>query len=220
MKRHASTRPTQQPRRLVTPRAERGVTLLETLIALLIFTVALLGLAALQATAVRAQSGVSARMTIASSIADISERLRSNFDAINGVQVGNAISTGYQYAQSFNDQAAPPAVSRNCLSLTCTREERATFDLESWRILVRNSMPQGSVLVSGSARNGLDVTIMWFDNSFTERNAAADDVDLDASLTSPVCPSPAGAAALMRFCCPAAAAAPAGVRCYNAKVIP
>lgn len=204
---------------------QRGITLIETMIALLVFGLAMLGLAGLQAAAVNSQTGVWARSAVTAAVVDISERMRANFDAVNGVvNASNIPATGYVYAQTFAQQtAAAPSLTRDCLAVTCTTAERATFDVESWRRNVRAAMPNGSVLITGTARNGFDVTVMWTDKSFTNSVAQADDVNVDNLGSSEVCPNapdPATQRELLRFCCPAAAAAPAGVRCYNARVIP
>jgi type IV pilus assembly protein PilV len=58
--------------------------------------------------------------------------------------------------------------------------------------------------------SGIGATLMWFDK---------DNVDNTGNLLStPVCDA-ATTGAAARVCCPAAAAAPAGVRCINTLVV-
>jgi type IV pilus assembly protein PilV len=213
---------------------QSGLTLIETLISILVFSIAMLGIAALQAAATRAQSGVWARGAVSVLVSDLSERMRANLDGINGVSVTTVggtgstslLATGYEYVDTFAAQqvAIPaPAVDCNAAGAACTPAQRADFDMLIWRNLVRRSLPNGAVMVGGTALTGMDVTIMWLDKDFTARNTTnADDVALDDLSTTNTCPAAGAAAseAQRRFCCPTSAAVPAGVRCYNTVILP
>ena len=114
------------------PRRLRGATLIETLIALLIFALGMLGIAGLLAATVRYQSGNTARNNISLTISDLSERIRSNVAGANGfssVVAGTStivLGTGYVYTSNFGAQSSKPAVySIDCSTTACTQAQRA-----------------------------------------------------------------------------------------------
>lgn len=217
------------------PVTQRGLTLVETLVSILVLSIAILGIAGLQAAATRAQSGAWARGAISVLASDLSERMRANIDGVNGVAVTtvggtgsvSTLATGYEFVETFaNQQSSIPAPSVSCGSTTvvCTPSQRAEFDMSTWRSLVRRTLPNGSVLVGGTALTGMDVTIMWLDKDFTQRNTTnATDVALDDLSTTNECPAIGASTstdAQRRFCCPSIAAVPPGVRCYSMVLFP
>ncbi len=204
---------------------QRGVTLIETLIALLIFAVGMLGIAGLLSATVKYQSGNASRANVTLNISDIAERIRTNVAASNGfssIAAGTTtatVGTGYNYAATFATQAADVAdPSPDCATTVCTQVQRATYDLIMWRQLLKRTLPGGSGLISGNVTSGFDVTVMWFDKDLVQGNDSEFTDDLQTNQTCSASDNPT--AAISRFCCPEAASAPAGVRCYNAKVIP
>ena len=206
-------------------RKVRGATLIETLIAMLIFALGMLGIAGLLAATVRFQSGNAARSNISQNISDISERIRSNVAGANGyssIVAGTStviVGTGYVYNDSYATQgAAVGSISPNCSTTVCTQAARATYDVKMWRQLLKDTLPGGAGIITGNVTNGFDVTVMWYDKDAVQGNDAAftDEVQSNQTCTGSEDPTKP----IARFCCPSDASAPAGVRCYNAKVIP
>lgn len=196
-----------------TQRAQ-GVTLIEVMIAILILSFALLGIAGLQITAAKYKIDTWARAAASTLISDLSERVRVNTDSagssfFTGVNVASAYAISDTWA---TQQAASFTVSTNCETASCSSADRATYDLLVWRQKVRDAMPQGAAMISGTRRDGLDVTLMWMDKELI--NPA--DKTLAASTT---CTGNESGMA-QQTCCPSAAAVPSGVRCARFTFVP
>lgn len=207
---------------------QAGVTLVEVLVSLVILSVALLGIAGMQAMTTSYQQNASTRATLAFQLNDLTARMRSNLTQVAGYDAA-ATSSGYSFSQSWTDQqTALTAPSKLCgtesSAVACTAGERATYDLYMWRKQVRESIPQGSVMLGGNLGNGITVSFMWFDKDNLNGGA------LRAVVACPASYDPNsllgkdvvnGDATLDRqVCCPAAASAPNGVRCANFTVLP
>jgi type IV pilus assembly protein PilV len=207
---------------------QHGASLIEVLVAILIFSIGMLGVAALTNAAIRYQSGNVARGAVAASIQDYADRLRGNLDDANGFSANPTSSTassvtgtGYVYVDTYSTQKSGSIAfptSPNCALTKCTPAELSNYDLSAWRIALRDNLPGGAGFVTGDVRNGFDVTVMWFDKDLTSSNDSAFTDAPEASRTCNAADSPNSAAA--RFCCPQAAGAVAGVRCYTTKILP
>lgn len=93
--------------------------------------------------------------------------------------------------------------------------ELAAFDLWEMRSAARRQMPQGALQISGDAAQGMVATYMWFDKDNTDTDA----VGAATLKSAPTCVATMNAIE-QQSCCPAAAAAPAGVRCLNLRFVP
>jgi type IV pilus assembly protein PilV len=103
-------------------RSQSGFTLLEVLIALLVLSIGLLGLAALQTTGLRSNQMASMRTLATQFTYDITDRMRSN-----PVGVANG---EYPIARNENPAATPATI--------------AETDLAEWRADVVNRLPDGT----------------------------------------------------------------------------
>ncbi|VAW91552.1 hypothetical protein MNBD_GAMMA21-1082 [hydrothermal vent metagenome] len=112
-----------------------GFTLLEVMIALVIFSIGLLGLAGMQAAGIR-NNQISYTRTVATQLAyDMADRIRNNPTA--------------------NYAAAVPAAVPNCVTGTCTSPELASFDLMEWNTAINNPAINPAIKNSASPlRNG------------------------------------------------------------------
>lgn len=199
---------------------QAGATLIEALVALLIFAIGMVGIAGLMVAAIKYQTGNEARLHVSSALNDLSERIKVNVSGAKGYSaiVGGVIvaGTGYQLAETYAAQTSATAAtySPDCSTAACTNAQLADYDLAKWRNLLRATLPGGAGYITGDVTNGFDVTVMWFDKSAVDAN----DVELNnVACTTTVADQTKPQS---RFCCPTDAAAPKGVRCYTAKVIP
>jgi type IV pilus assembly protein PilV len=132
------------------PRLQSGFTLLEVMIALVIFSIGLLGLAGLQAGGLRSNTQAQLRTIAVIQTYDMAERIRAN---PRGVEDGDY--------NAFDD-ATPTA--GDCISATCTAAEMATYDYYEWEISTQNVLPSGhgtvTSAVAGTTRL-FTVTVMW-----------------------------------------------------------
>ncbi len=103
---------------MLRPRSpQRGLTLIEVLIAVLVLAVGLLGIAGLQSAAL-SNNLISYQYTQASSLAQaMIERMRANRD---GVLSGAYVLTA---------AASPPAAAVNCATSACTSAQQAQWDI-------------------------------------------------------------------------------------------
>lgn len=201
-----NARPAQRIRR----RADRGATMIEVLVAILILSIGMLGIAGLQVASMKYSQGGWARAAVASGLSDFADRIRAN----PGSTIAAYAVAGDYTAQRTALLANTVVAAKDCeaAAAVCTAAELADFHLVQWRLSIDASMPGSAALVTGDRAAGYTTTVMWFDKAFLKK----DGVTLDDS--APCVAGVTGTAA--RNCCPAAANALAGVRCTNMVVVP
>jgi type IV pilus assembly protein PilV len=195
---------------LQSARQQRGATLIEALVSILLFSLGLLGIAGLQVNALAFQKSSWATNRIAEISNDIGERMRAN---PAGVELGS-----YVYAANYATGKAATLPKSNCRTTsagaTCTGVQIANDDLSQWLTKAQTALPQGSAQITGSATLGYTVTVMYLDKESTD--TAAENYAL---LASPTCTSTSSGMA-WRNCCPDTAAVPDGVKCYRSFIQP
>ena len=126
-------------------RTDQGFTLVEALVALVVLSVGLLGIAGLQLIGLKANKGSATRTQAVYLAYDIIDRMRAN--------PGDAITLKYNIA----------------LTATPAGGTVAGDDLVGWRSSISNALPPGSVTPSGSVAfdgttNMVTVKIVWDDS--------------------------------------------------------
>lgn len=120
--------------------SQRGVTLLENMVALLILSVGLLGMAGLQVFTLRGESSTTFRLRAMQQAQDMADRMRSNIGAIynnpNGPQYTN-----------ISPSSVPAA--KDCMSTLCDATELAAYDIEQWQTLNNELLPGKAGVVGG-----------------------------------------------------------------------
>jgi type IV pilus assembly protein PilV len=145
--------------------SQSGSSLIEVLVALLLLSFCLLGLARLMAGNLRShtESVIQANLNLLAN--DALGRIRSNPSELPGSGAGN----GYHFAASWIAQQSTieATPSPNCITSACTNAERASFDLWQLRSSARALLPQGALsLVSNShstPNSGWILSLYWFD---------------------------------------------------------
>lgn len=191
------------------PAAQRGSTLIEVLVAILILSIGLLGIAGLQASSLRFSQGGWARAAVATSLSDFAERVRTNPDTTTTAYLLNS-----DYATQQSDIDGGKVVAgKDCDAVTCTPNELADHQLVQWRLALARDLPGGAGFVSGSRSTGYVVTAIWLDKNR---------LDAGGALEKPENCDPAFELARARHCCPAGAGVDntGGIRCTNMVVIP
>ena len=100
---------------------QRGVGLLEVLIAVLVLAVGLLGFAAMQTQALRANFETMQRAKASMYANDMFDRMRSN--------ISKATSSDAYLRDFYGDL---PAVKKDCQTTSCDTDELAAWDLNDW----------------------------------------------------------------------------------------
>lgn len=165
--------------------SQRGFSMIEVLVTMLIVTLALLGTAGLQAYSMRLNQGAQFRTQAVFLAADLAERMEANpAGAIPGATTpmgGYASSWDYTTSGAY-DQSSLLAVCAG----TCASQDLANFDKSQWQNAVAATLPQVSWVVCVDADlNGVcdtsppttdpttyTITISWVDRRADTGNKA------------------------------------------------
>jgi len=136
-------------------RKQDGFTLLEVLIALLVLSIGLLGLAALQTLGLRSNQMASMRTLATHYAYDMTDRMRANPEGVDA----------NQYIFTYNP-GSPPAYppTTDCRTETCTPAEMAEFDISLWSNTLEQTLPSGRGRISQTVTAGVTthtVTVFW-----------------------------------------------------------
>jgi type IV pilus assembly protein PilV len=127
-------------------RHQQGVSLIESMIALLVISIGLLGIAALQITAMKQNNSALQHSQSVWIAYDIADRIRANFGEFNNYA---GIDTNNTYAQ-------------DCITSACTSTQLITSDAQNWARRVQN-LPSGRGLISSPAATQIRIRVMWDD---------------------------------------------------------
>ena len=119
----------QQKRRLLPQRLFAGFTLVETMVALLVLSVGMIGIAALHGQSLAATRTAIFRSRAINLAGDVTDRIRLN----RGAQLA------YEGTAADNNCDAPTGSGGG----DCTPEQMAAHDLFTWQALVAESLPGG-----------------------------------------------------------------------------
>ena len=111
-----------------------GFTLIEVLVAVVIFSIGLLGIAGLQIAGLRYASGSQHRAAATMQAQNMTDRMYAN---LAGVDNGDYNVTG----------SMPGSYSQDCDNNNCSATELATFDLVAWNNTNSDMLPGGTGVV-------------------------------------------------------------------------
>ena len=193
---------------------QRGVTMIEVMIAVLVLSIGLLGVAATLAKSARFSMGAWAQSAVANGLSDIAERMRSS---------PNAAVAAFGLTDTYNTQrgaldAGTVVAGKDCDSTACTPAESAQFHLANWRLGLNAGMPGAAGWVNplSSATTEVkatsyEVVVMWFDKTNIGSTNALNPALVCTGTETGVD---------QRRCCPEPAKAPDGVRCTRMVLVP
>lgn len=113
---------------------ERGATMVEILITVLVVAVGLLGLANMQLASLRASHSAQMRSIVTQLTYDIGDRMRANLAA----------------RASYLNVGAP-AAAVDCSTAPCTSDQLAAYDLTQWSAMIKALLPGGVGIVCADA---------------------------------------------------------------------
>ena len=143
----------------------KGFTLLETLVALVILAIGMLGIANLLLLSHKSNASNYTRQQAIQSAYDILDRISANRQAaINGnYTVSNLVANG--------TPTAPSTPSTNCGTSICTATQLATYDTWYWLKTDLSQIPNGcgSIAISTTGLNTVvTVTVQWNDSQIQQ----------------------------------------------------
>jgi len=131
---------------LVNKHFQQGVTLVESMIALLVISIGLLGIASLQITAMSQNTSALNHSQAVWIAYNMSDRIRANRPSFAGY---NGIDTDGSYSQ-------------DCMSISCTSANMIVADAADWSAMIAN-LPAGRGLIT-IIPDGMQITVMWDDD--------------------------------------------------------
>jgi type IV pilus assembly protein PilV len=129
----------------------RGFSLIEVLVALVVVTIGLLGVAAMQTLALTAGQGGYLRTQAVFQTYDMMDRLRAN-------------PTGLAAGLYDNIPDTPGTQPASC-SPACAADQVRDFDRHDWNIANQNLLPNGRGTVTSPDSNTFTINVLWDDRS-------------------------------------------------------
>lgn len=142
-------------------KAQRGFSLFEVLVALVLLAIGMLGIARMLMIAHKSTSSSHIRQQAIQSAYNIIDRIHANRqEAINGgYNASNLVANGVP--------SAPSAPASNCNTSICTASDLAAYDTWNWLTSDVSQLPNGcgSISTTASGINTLvTVTVQWDDS--------------------------------------------------------
>nr|MBS0019732.1 type IV pilus modification protein PilV [Gammaproteobacteria bacterium] len=132
-----------------------GFTLIEVLVAMLVLSIGLLGLAGLHAAGMRNNHSAYLRSQASLLAYDLADRMRANLPSV---------------ATGSYDNPASPAVDANCKGTGCSVTAMASHDVAEWRadLAVRLPAGEGVVCIDSTPADGADAAAPECDAAGTQ----------------------------------------------------
>lgn len=131
-------------------KAQRGLSMIEVLIALVVLAIGLLGTAAMQTLSLEGTANANTRSVALYLANDIIDRMRANED---GVTKGK-----------YTDVSKAATTAKCSTAAGCDSEEMAFNDLQEWQTSISTLLPGGVGAISGPAVTGnanYVITVSW-----------------------------------------------------------
>ncbi len=140
---------------------QRGFTLLEVLVSVLVLSIGLLGIAGLQLWSLRYNTSAYQSSQAGAVVADLVDRMRAN----------PAAAAGGSYVFSTT---SPPPAPQSCVSEAtgCNPTAQALHDIREWREHSLPRLGQASASVA-QAGNLFTITVSWKDRAEEDKDGAA-----------------------------------------------
>ena len=146
---------------LTPPKHQRGITLIESLVAIAVAALGILGILGVQMRTLSDTSTTVRRAQAIRLIEDLSERMRVHPNALGSIADYTANTGSLPTAQA----------SPQCNASPCTHAQFAAYDLREWKRSVERALPQGEAVVffapgdnTAGSRRQLGVLIRWREN--------------------------------------------------------
>lgn len=161
------------------PQRMRGFTLLEVLVALVVLSIGVLGLAAMQASALSSTHGSQLESMVAIQARSLADAMTADPDYWNN-NTPTFTVTGTPNNLTWTGN--PPTQTTSCLNNACTTpSDMAGYDVQQWANQLLTQVPGATAKIAciGSAPIGCSINITWPEkaaaalNGGTQNSAAA-----------------------------------------------
>lgn len=155
----------------LTPIRMRGFSLLEVLVALVVLSIGLLGIAAMQASALSSTHGSQLESLVAIQARSLADAMSANPDYwSNNSPTFTVTPSASSPTTPVIDSNAPAAPSGGCINTTCSATDMAGYDVQQWAIQLLGQVPGASAKITckASAPVGCSINVTW-----SEKSAAA-----------------------------------------------
>lgn len=133
-----------------------GFTLIEVLVAIVIVSIGMLGVAAMQASTLKNAGSSKYRSLAITLTADMADRMRANLEG--AMEANRAVGTGYNRPRVDIGDASYTSPVLACRSVGCTPAELSLDDLATWTTRLASSLPRGIGLVCVDSGTGTPPT--------------------------------------------------------------
>ena len=151
-------------------RLQRGISLIESLVAIVVMALGILGILGVQMRTLADTQTSVRRVQAIRLIEDLSERMKVN---------PNALANISNYVSDFSDEPTPGDCSDGC-----SHSDQAAYDLALWKQAVKTQLPLGKAnvfLAAGETddtnRRQLGVMLAWRENERDTSDAYKDSID-------------------------------------------
>jgi type IV pilus assembly protein PilV len=143
---------------------QQGATLIEVLVSILLMSIGLVSMAAMQVNAVQ-YSKTSEMRSLANLLAnDIADRMRANKPSVASY---NTPGTTYQEPSALPADASPRCITGAEGGLSgeavCTEAQMAAYDLAAWHRDLYSQLPKGTGVVRTASNDQVDIWVVWTD---------------------------------------------------------
>jgi type IV pilus assembly protein PilV len=130
---------------------QSGFTLLEVLVAIVVVSLGMLGLAGLQAATLRNNQIAYYRGIAIQQTYDMADRIRANQAGVT--------------AGAYNNLTATIPADPDCVTSTCTAANMAVADHSQWNNNNARMLPAGTGTVVAAGGGAFDITVSWNENT-------------------------------------------------------
>jgi len=162
-------------------RPQRGTSLIEALVALLVLALGVMGMAAVQTRSLAIARTTNLRALAIQAAEDLQDRILTNAALRDKPPLANPYLTSW---------GPPPGSEKDCAATVCDGLQLATYDLMQWKRELARSLPAGDGLVFASPTDASQwgILVAWKETS-TRNEPLAAAGQPDTGVSGANCPS-------------------------------